>query len=58
MILKVQRNKYITFMLIYTSLALSIYLWMLLYMYEKREYMQAQNPLIFADAAKMRLSYG
>lgn len=36
MILKVQRNKYITSMLIYASLALNAYVWLLNYMYEKR----------------------
>ena len=37
MILKVQRNKYITSMLIFAGLALSAYIWILNYMYEKRE---------------------
>ena len=37
MTLKVQRNEYITFMVIYASLALSAYLWILNYMYDKRE---------------------
>lgn len=35
-ILKVQRNKYITFMLIYASLALNVYIQLLNYMYRKR----------------------
>lgn len=36
MTLKVQRNKYILFMLIYASLALNAYIWLLNYMYQKR----------------------
>jgi hypothetical protein len=35
-ILKVQRNEYITFMLIYVSLALNVYIQILDYMYLKR----------------------
>lgn len=38
MTLKVQRNKYILFMLIYASLALNAYIWLLNYMYRKREH--------------------
>lgn len=37
MTMKVQRNEYITFMVIYASIALTAYLWILNYMYEKRE---------------------
>jgi len=37
MTLKVQRNEYITFMLIYATVALTTYLWVLDYMYQKRE---------------------
>lgn len=33
---KSQRNTYITIMLIYVSLALNIYIWILHYMYKKR----------------------
>lgn len=36
-ILKVQRNEYITIMLVYASIALNIYLQILNYMYTKRE---------------------
>jgi len=37
MILKIQRDKYITFMLIYAGLALNAYILILQYMYDKRE---------------------
>lgn len=37
MLMKVQRNEYITFMLIYATVALTAYLWVLDYMYDKRE---------------------
>lgn len=37
MSLKVQRNEYIVFMLIYASLALNAYIWLLNYMYNQRE---------------------
>jgi hypothetical protein len=36
-ILKVQRNEYITAMLVYASIALNVYLQILNYMYTKRE---------------------
>lgn len=36
-ILKVQRNEYITAMLVYASIALNVYLQILHYMYTKRE---------------------
>ena len=43
MMLKVQRNEYITFMLIYATLALTAYLWVLDYMYEKRDKYEASR---------------
>lgn len=36
-ILKIQRNKYITFMLIYTSIALNIFIHLLRHIYKQRE---------------------
>lgn len=44
MILKIQRNKYITFMLVYASLALNAYVWILNYMYDKREKLEQLAP--------------
>jgi|JI10StandDraft_1071094.scaffolds.fasta_scaffold752488_1 hypothetical protein len=35
-ILKIQRNKYITFMLVYTSIALNLFIQLLKFMYKKR----------------------
>lgn len=40
-ILKVQRNEYITAMLVFASIALNIYLQILHYMYTKREIYEA-----------------
>lgn len=36
-ILKVQRNKYITSLMVYAALAVNAYIWLLNYMYDKRE---------------------
>jgi hypothetical protein len=41
--LKSQRNIYITAMLIYVSLALNIYMWLLNYMYKKRSLFEAEQ---------------
>jgi len=38
-ILKIQRNKYITFMLVYTSIALNIFIQLMKYIYKKREHL-------------------
>ena len=43
MTLKIQRNKYITFMMIYATLALVVYLGILNYMYDKREKYEASQ---------------
>jgi hypothetical protein len=40
--LKSQRNIYITAMLIYVSLALNVYVWLLNYMYQKRALHEAE----------------
>ena len=44
-ILKVQRNEYITIMLVYASIALNVYLQILNYMYTKREKYAAKHPV-------------
>lgn len=40
---KTQRNSYITAMMIYVSLALNIYVWILNYMYTKRAAFEKEN---------------
>lgn len=50
-ILKVQRNKYITFMVIYVSLALNFYIRLLRFMYLKRE--GAENNFSFRNREKL-----
>jgi hypothetical protein len=45
---KSQRNTYITVMLIYVSLALNVYVWILYYMYKKR----SDHELALAEGAK------
>jgi hypothetical protein len=44
-ILKIQSHKYITFLLIYASIALNVYVYILQYMYDKREIFEAENKL-------------
>jgi uncharacterized membrane protein (DUF485 family) len=41
---KTQRNSYITAMMIYVSLALNVYVWILNYMYTKRAAFEKENP--------------
>lgn len=35
--MKIQRNEYITFMLVYVSIALNVYIQIMSYMYKKRD---------------------
>jgi hypothetical protein len=54
---KSQRNTYITVMLIYVSLALNVYIWILHYMYRKRSALELGVEKVSglkegADAAK------
>lgn len=42
---RVQRNKYITFMVIYATIILNVYLRLLYHIYEKRGDFEGQSPL-------------
>jgi hypothetical protein len=43
---KSQRDTYITAMLIYVSLALNVYVWILNYMYEKRSKYEGEQAVL------------
>jgi hypothetical protein len=57
--LKVQRNKYITFMLIYASLALNLYVLLLKHIYDSEDQItkqQAEIPLLEKKSSTDRKS--
>lgn len=47
-LLLVQRNKYICFMAIFTSLALNIYVSLLRYLYQKRDHFELKKSMVQA----------
>lgn len=61
--LLVQRNKYICFMAIFTSLSLNIYISVLRYLYQKRDHFQLKKSIVEArisggDPSKRNSSEG
>lgn len=47
-LLLVQRNKYICFMAIFTSIALNVYITLLRYLYQKRDHFELRKSMIEA----------